>query len=303
MWSFDRNFALPKVRRKPVVKESSMYEEQMSELSNGVTPDVTIEASRQQLPDLYAGISSAIAHDLNNTLMVISAYCELLSNGMSSKDPRQKYAQRIQDATRRAVKIGDSLLVFSRSHATPNEPVEFGSALAELIPIMKGIAGKQRTIKYFIGSGVKTVCLARGLVTQVILATFAAVCSKVASSHHVEVHTGLLRWTDTDTAPPLILTKGDYVWISVAESAADTAGLSPNPCLTELETLESRLASVRNLVRSYGGQIGVHVDSLEATVTVYLPRFDFDAYQHDVPTEAAIRVVDTPCNLQSQSVG
>jgi His Kinase A (phospho-acceptor) domain len=273
-----------------------MNEEQTPELVNAATSDGTNEPA-EQLTELFARVASAIAHDLNNTFMVISSNCELLLDRLPPEDPRQKYAQRIQNATRQAVKIGDSLLVFSRSHATPTEPVEFDSALSELIPIMKGIAGKQRTITYFIGSGVKTVCLARGLVTQVILATFAAVCSKVASSQHVEVHTGLLRWTDTDAAPPLILTKGDYVWISVAEGVANTAGPSPAPWLTELETLEGRLASARNLVRSYGGQIVVHVDSLEATVTVYLPRFDFDAHQHDIPTEAVIGAVDTPTNL------
>jgi His Kinase A (phospho-acceptor) domain len=279
-----------------VAQERVVNEEQSLELVTATTSDGTNEPS-EQLTELFVRVASAIAHDLNNTLMVISSNCELLLDSMPPEDPRQKYAQRIQNATRRAVRIGDSLLVFSRSHATPTEPVEFDSALAELIPIMKGIAGKQRTITYSVGSGVKTVCLARGLVTQVILATFAAVCSKVASSQCVEVHTGLLRWTDTDTAPPLILTKGDYVWISVAESVANAAGLSPDPWPTELETLENRLTSVRNLVRSCGGQIAVHVDSVEAMVTVYLPRFDFAAYQHDIPTGAVIGAADTPTNL------
>lgn len=266
-----------------------MYEEQVSELSNGVTPDVTIEASRQQLPDLYAGISGAIAHDLNNTLMVISAHCELLSNGLPAQDLRQKYVERIQNATRKAVTIGDMLFAFSHPHVAPTESVDFDASLAGLVPILNRIAGQQRPVSYSAGPGMKTVNLARGLVTQIILATLAAACDKVVSGRSFDICTGLLRWPNTDSSARTVLNKGDYVWMSVAIAVASGPALIKDHS-AEIGSLEGWLGSIRNLVQCCGGNIAVLHDSKETTITVYLPRFGSVADQRN-PQSGAVTFV------------
>jgi hypothetical protein len=276
-----------------------MYEVQASELSNTAMPGATIEAHKQ-LPELYAGISGAISHDLNNTLMVISAHCELLLDSIPAEDPRQKYAQRIQNATRKAVTIADMLFAFSRPHVAPTAPIDFDSTLAELIPVLNGIAGKQRPITYSAGPGVKTVNLARGLVTQVILATLAAACNKLASSQSFDIDTGLMQWPKTNSASHIILNKGYYIWMSVAISVAN----SPDQVTVhspELGSREGWLGSIRNLVQCCGGDIVVLVDRGEITITVYLPRFVSSEDQKSIQTGSVIGVAETSSDLPNQS--
>lgn len=248
-----------------------MNQKPASGLANPATPKVTCDLS-QQLPELLMRAFGTITHDLNNALMVINSHCELLLDRMPPGDVRQDHVHRILNATRNAVKIGNTLNAFSRPACMTPEAIDFDATLAGLIPTLKGVAGKSRLASYSAGPGTKVVRLARGLVAQLILATVAAACDTAASTQCINVHTGLLRWLESNPDSRTVLVTGDYVWMSVA---AEMSEANPaNHRYVSLASVESRLASVRDLVRSFGGQIAVD-NGAGVSITLYLPSVDY----------------------------
>lgn len=133
----------------------------------------------RQVPELFMRVASTMEHDFNDVVTVISSYSELLLNKTPQNDPRHSYIQRIQNATRKAAKIGDALFAFPRLYAMRTEVLEFDAVLADLIPTLREIAGKQRQVNYSAGPGPKTVFLAPGYVTRIITASVAAVCDGI----------------------------------------------------------------------------------------------------------------------------
>ena len=71
-----------------------------------------IETALSQARQLYAGSTRAcaLAHDLNNTLMVISGCAELALDGLSSDHPLWRRLQEIKNAAQRASELGQGML-------------------------------------------------------------------------------------------------------------------------------------------------------------------------------------------------
>src|SRR5664279_5526479 len=61
-----------------------------------------------------------VAHGLNNTLMVINGFSELLLGMMSECDPHRRYVEEIQRAGQHAAELTEQLLV--RPGQTPSPP-------------------------------------------------------------------------------------------------------------------------------------------------------------------------------------
>src|SRR5512143_2381477 len=93
----------------------------------------------QQLPDVVIRVAGAIAHDLNNALMVISSYCELMLETMPEGDPRRNYAGRMQAACHKAMQIGATISTLSYAPALAADALDFDAAVADLIPVLAGI--------------------------------------------------------------------------------------------------------------------------------------------------------------------
>ena len=249
------------------IKQSSTSQEQALAPVNAAAPD-RVDEITASLPDLFDQVARAIAHDLNNTFMVISSNCELLMNSIPAEDRLQNYAHRIQNATRKASAITETLSAFSKSNAMQTQSIDLDAALTGQLPILKAIAGNRRTVVCCLGGGPKPVELAPGLLRQVIVASLAAICARGSSDESVNIQTGLLRWDESDTRCGDLPRDRAYAWLSIAK------GIEGGRLEFHLESVHETLAPVRNLVRSCGGELTIHVDSLAIMVTVYLPRVD-----------------------------
>ena len=226
------------------------------------------------LSSLFERVAGMIGHDLNNALMIINSQCELLLDNIPQGNARSTTAQRIQNAIQKAVKLGEVLATFAGTR-TAVEMIDFDSTVSDLIVVLKAVAANAH-VDHSAGPGVKLLRLTRGLVVQVIIATVAAVSAEMTAEQPIVLHTGLLRWVDTNPAPGIRLKKGDYVWMTVVANttSSDKPGANQHP---ETRAAFARaLALVRHLVESTGGHLAIDFGgACGVSVTVYLPAFSW----------------------------
>jgi PAS domain S-box-containing protein len=99
-----------------------------------------IEAELSQARNLYAGSTRAraLAHDLNNTLMVISGCAELALDGVSSDHPLWRRLQEIKNAAQRAYELGQGMLACTMIETSSAELASVKS-VAEPDPDVPGL--------------------------------------------------------------------------------------------------------------------------------------------------------------------
>ena len=80
----------------------------------------TSSAAAKHQPEAGVVPVAQVAHGLNNTLMVITGFSELLLGLMSECDPHRRYVEEIQRAGQRAAELTPQLL--TRAGQTPSPP-------------------------------------------------------------------------------------------------------------------------------------------------------------------------------------
>ncbi|MCB2182220.1 MAG: PAS domain S-box protein [Desulfobulbaceae bacterium] len=92
-------------------------------------------------------LAGGIAHDFNNILSVIVGYSDMMEMNLSSDDPARPYLQEILAASKRAARLTQALLIFSRKQ------------IAELMPIdlNEVVSGMKKMVFRIIGEDIQTV--------------------------------------------------------------------------------------------------------------------------------------------------
>ena len=127
------------------MKQSCISQEQALAPVDGAARD-TVDELTASLPELFDQVARAVAHDLNNTFMVISSNCELLMSSIPAEDRLQNYAHRIQNATRKASAITETLSAFSKANAAQSQSIDLDAALTGQLPILKTIARRRNSV-------------------------------------------------------------------------------------------------------------------------------------------------------------
>jgi len=82
-------------------------------------------------------LAAGVAHEVNTPLAVISSYSQMLRKQISPEDPRHKLLEKITKQTFRASEIVNSLLSFSRMHATEFSEVNVHQVINETISLLE----------------------------------------------------------------------------------------------------------------------------------------------------------------------
>ena len=107
-------------------------------LVSGVLTDITLRKQlEQQLltaerSDALHGLSSRLAHDLNNPLMIVAGYGEEMLHSLKPEDPMRTDVQQILAATERISGITAQLLGYTRRLAVPPKRIDIAAAIAKM---------------------------------------------------------------------------------------------------------------------------------------------------------------------------
>jgi len=82
-------------------------------------------------------LAAGVAHEVNTPLAVISSYSQMLRKQISQEDPGYKMLEKITKQTFRASEIVNSLLSFSRTHATEFSAVDIHQLISDTLSLLE----------------------------------------------------------------------------------------------------------------------------------------------------------------------
>jgi len=108
-----------------------------------VTERKTIEEHlrRSQKLELDGQVAASVAHDFNNMLTVISAYCDLLLDERSEGQSVRHWVTEIKRAAGRAAVLTRQLLAFSRHQTFEPQLVDLGAVVVEAKEMIERVMG------------------------------------------------------------------------------------------------------------------------------------------------------------------
>ncbi len=235
----------------------------------------------QQIQKLEAigTLAGGIAHDFNNILGVMIGYMEL-AQLKDKTDKQQHYINQALEASNRAKEIINQILIFSRHQEQERKPVLIVPIIQEEVKLLKSLLPSTIRITQKITDASAMILADVTQIQQVLmnLCTNAFHAMRESggtleiSLDHYKVGTDII-------PPPLNLSAGDYVKLSVRDSGHGIDATIINRIFDPFFTTKGPgegtglgLSVVYGIVRDHEGAVDVSSDPGKGTtVSVYLP--------------------------------
>jgi PAS domain S-box-containing protein len=188
----------------------------------------TEDALRQsQQLEALGRLAGGVAHDLNNMLMAIIGYTELLARGFPARDPRRRETAEVLAAARRSADLTRKLLAFAQREVTRPVRLDVNDLIAAATSRLRPLLGPGVELRLQLSSGLPQVDADAGQLEQVL--TDLALNGRdampgggrltiVTSERRLDEEAVRQRYPATDVQA------GHYVMISVEDSGQ---GMSP----------------------------------------------------------------------------
>ncbi|MDB4949388.1 MAG: domain S-box protein [Gemmatimonadetes bacterium] len=258
----------------------------------GVSSDLTERrALEQQLHqsqkmEAVGRLAGGIAHDFNNLLSVILGNLALLMMDLPEGDPLREELREIEQAARRAARLTQQLLAFSRRQILKPEPVDLNDRIRDMEGMMRRVIGEDVEFVTRLDPALGRVRVDPSQLEQVLMNLLVNARDAMPHGGRVTVET----CNDEVGDPPPAnlgdaLEPGPYVRLLVRDTGAgmdaDTRARVFEPFFTTKDVGKGTglgLSTVYGIVRQSGGV--VCVDSAPgkgAAFRVYLPRISAPA--------------------------
>jgi PAS domain S-box-containing protein len=224
-------------------------------------------------------LAGGIAHDFNNLLMVISGYCEFLTERIGSSSTLQTSVQEIANASERATSLTRQLLAFSRKQMLDPKVLDLNAVLTRNIKMLRRMIGEDINLVLKDGSEIGAVKADAGQIEQVIMNL--AVNARDAMPHggDLTIETANVTCDEAYARLHAPLTLGEYVMLTIRDTGvgmdADTQLRIFEPFFTTkgLKGTGLGLSTVYGIIQQSGGHIQVSSEPNKGTTfRIYLPR-------------------------------
>jgi PAS domain S-box-containing protein len=121
--------------------EATAYALFLTDLTERMQLDARMHALQKL--EVTRHVAGGLAHDLNNMLLVIGSYSDLLKQDPSLGGSQREGARQIGEATKRAADLTGRLLAFSRQEAVPFQTVYLNDLITSLEPMLRPLLGER----------------------------------------------------------------------------------------------------------------------------------------------------------------
>jgi signal transduction histidine kinase/ActR/RegA family two-component response regulator len=98
-------------------------------------------------------LAGGVAHDFNNTLMVISAAAEVMADTLAAEHPCAPHLELIINTSQRAAQLTQKLLAFSRKSRLATQTVDLHDVLGALRELLSHALDRRITLTLSLGAG------------------------------------------------------------------------------------------------------------------------------------------------------
>ncbi len=114
-------------------------------------------------------LAGGVAHDFNNLLMVITAYTEIMREGLGPEDGLRNNLVQVQKATERAAALTQQLLAFSRKQVLLPRIIDLSAVVEDSLKMIKRLIGEDIELNVSLGKALWAVKADPGQIVQVLM--------------------------------------------------------------------------------------------------------------------------------------
>ena len=242
---------------------------------------------RSQKMEAVGRLSAGVAHDVNNVLMVVSVYAELLLRGLADGDPARADAEEILKAARRGATVTRSLLGFTRrgGHLIDPRPLDANEVVQSFGALIVQLIGEDVRLRVEMADRPVWVRADPGEIEQLLMNLSLNARDAMPGGGTLTITTGR-SWVD-GAGPVSPVPTGDYVVLSVRDTGTGMDQATRQRLFEPFYTTKAPgrgtglgLYTVGQIAARLGG--AVDVDSavgVGSTFMVYLPAITDPALQ------------------------
>lgn len=260
------------------------------EVRRDVTEQTELEERLRQSQKMEAvgQLAGGIAHDFNNLLQAVLGFADLASMDLPRDDPRSEYLRHVRQAARRAAKLTQQLLAFSRRQVLQSVSLDLNKLITNVMTMLKRLIGEHIELELRLGDALGTVRADPGLLEQVLVNVCVNARDAMPDGGHLVIETRNETLSETFCQEHSWAKPGGFVHLVVTDSGI---GMSPDtlerifePFFTTKDVGKGTglgLPMVDGIVKQHEGL--VHVASEPGhgtTLSIYLPT-------RDVPAESS----------------
>jgi len=236
---------------------------------------VEVKLSEARKLNAIATLARAVAHDLNNTLMVISGCSEMALEGLAHDNPLWRRLHEIKSAAQRAGELASEMLAFGRNGPEGREMVSLNSVVQETCRILPRVTGADVQLHVVLGHETGLVDANISRLQQLLLNLAISARDAMPEGGRLIVETNAVELNaHQENIPP-----GKCALLSVSVTRPAKAPQRVAPVSVPASAVagqswirESELAAVEQLAHENHGFVSVdpgHGDAI--AVNVYLP--------------------------------
>jgi signal transduction histidine kinase len=227
-------------------------------------------------------LAGGIAHDLNNMLVAILGFSDLLGQSMEPDDPRLADVRQINEAADRCAELTRQLLAFARREMIQPRKLDLNAVIRHAGKMLRPVLGENVSLNLQLSSDVGAIHADPGRVEQILMNLVLNCRDAMPRGGRVTVETAEVTlesdnsaWQQQSEAPPT----GRYAMLAVTDTGhgmdPDTLQHIWEPFFTTKPTGKGTglgLAVVYGSVKQSGGFVWVDSEVGRGTVVrVYWP--------------------------------
>ncbi|MFO7876413.1 MAG: PAS domain S-box protein [Desulfovermiculus sp.] len=232
-----------------------------------------------QKMDSIGRLAGGVAHDLNNMLLVILGYGDLLLAAPELDAEQKKIAELIHRASERSRNLVQQLLAFSRRQTLKVENLDVNQVLSNFEVFLHKTIREDITIHFKLGANLQAIRADRTQLEQIILNLAINAQDAMPKGGTMTVETHMADLKDIHAANQRDLEPGSYILLIVNDTGQgmdkETQDNIFEPFFTTKATGKGTglgLASVYGVVKQHQGNILVSSEPGQGTTfTIYLP--------------------------------
>ena len=232
----------------------------------------------QQL-EVVGRVAGGLAHDLNNMLLVIGAYSDLLKQDPSLGGSQREGVRQIGEATKRAVDLIGRLLACSRHEPMPFQTVYPNDVIASLEPMLKALLRERIQLVTVLEPTVGGVRGGPSQIERVLINLCLNARDAMPEGGRLVIMTERLDLDEKAVRLNQLHEPGPYVRVVVQDTGIGMDSETRSHAFERFFTTKPRgqgtglgLASVRDIVTECRGAVTITSEpGLGTSVHVYLP--------------------------------
>jgi signal transduction histidine kinase len=256
----------------------------LAEARDATAERAAIEARLHQAQKMEAVglLTSGIAHDLNNLLMIVSGNITLLEADLDSRDARRRrFIGSAMSGCARASELTRRLLGFARREPVDPQPVDIDDVIRRMSDLAWHSLGDRIAVTFRLSGDLWPVFVDPNELETALLNLALNARDAMAGHGSLTIKTANCRVDEADTATHPVVGAGEYVAIFIGDSGCgmpqEVRDKAFDPFFTTKEAGKGTglgLSQVHGFVTRSGGRCVIDsAPGQGTTVKLYLPRY------------------------------